>query len=404
MIQESIHQFFVKHRLAPSRLVAAVSGGVDSTALLVALHESGFDVVAAHVNHHLRGAASDADEAFVRDLCARLGVPLHVADGTLDRDAVKARGIEAAAREVRYARLIAIREETGARYVATAHQKNDQAETVRMRMLTGGVLRGIQPVRDDGIIRPLLEVTRDELAAFLRERGIEARHDASNDDPRFLRNRVRTMLRGDTTLATLAGEAEQQWQQRERALDAIPVEVGDDETRFPEWPEDEALRQALLHRHLRRLDPGARPGRRTHASKQVELVRRGSVMVLRRRIVQTPPFEAALTPERPARIAELGVTVHLRRGGTTFQLPEGAVPELVVRNRRIGDRFGSKKLKDVFIDRKIAPGERDRVPLLVWNGEIVCIAGVAVARRFRLAGPAGERYDVWLEGSGAADE
>src|SRR5215210_1918121 len=127
-----IRQFFVKEGIA-GRLIVAVSGGIDSTALLLALtfvDDDSVRPVAAHVNHHLRGAESDEDETFVRELCARLGVPLHVADGTLDPLRVRERGIEAAAREVRYARLTAIRGETNARFVATAHQKNDQAETV----------------------------------------------------------------------------------------------------------------------------------------------------------------------------------------------------------------------------------------------------------------------------------
>src|SRR5204862_6384717 len=116
-------------------LVVAVSGGVDSTALLVALHELGdIELIAAHVNHALRGADSDADEAFTRDLCARLGVPLRVAAGPLDPAAVRHRGVEAAARDVRHARLHEIRKAAGARFIATAHQKNDQAETIVMRL------------------------------------------------------------------------------------------------------------------------------------------------------------------------------------------------------------------------------------------------------------------------------
>src|SRR6185369_12121717 len=98
-------------------VVAAISGGGDSTALLLALAEiEDVELVAAHVNHRLRGKDSDADEAFVRELCARLGVPLHVEDGTLDPAVVRARGVEAAAREVRHARLHEVRERVGGRW------------------------------------------------------------------------------------------------------------------------------------------------------------------------------------------------------------------------------------------------------------------------------------------------
>ena len=428
MIAEAVRQFFVKSGTKPGRIVAAVSGGADSTALLLTLVErriDGYDVVCAHVNHHLRGAESDADEAFVRELCASLDVPLLAADGTLDPERVKARGIEAAAREVRYARLQEIRERTGAQFVATAHQKNDQAETVLMRLLSGSGLaglRGIHPVRDDGFIRPLLEVTREEIEAFLRERNITPRFDRSNDDLRFLRNRVRAFLKetgGIGNLAAVAGQARAMWPMVERAIDAVPVESSDDETRFAEMPEEEWLRGALLQRHIRRLDPEARdfdamriarePGKRISVTRHLELIRDEEGFVLRRR-AESPSlqrdYEAQLTPESAADTP--AGTIHLGQPTTgnrqQIQLPEQALPHFTVRNRRPGDRFHPlgmpcpKKLKDFLIDRKIAAGVRDRIPLVLWNGEIVWVAGVEVSEKFKVTSPpAGERYELWIE-------
>src|SRR5437764_8792307 len=109
MIVDVLRRFFAARDIAPCSIVAAVSGGADSTALLIALVDLRFDVVAAHVNHHLRGYESDGDEAFVRELCERLRVALEVADGTLDPDDVKRIGIEAAAREVRTRLLLDIK-------------------------------------------------------------------------------------------------------------------------------------------------------------------------------------------------------------------------------------------------------------------------------------------------------
>lgn len=396
------------------RIAVAVSGGVDSTALLVALHELRADIVAVHVNHHLRGAESDADEAFVRELCARLDVPLRVHDGTLDAEAVKARGIEAAAREVRYAKL-----QDAADYVATAHQQNDQAETILMRLLTGGgiaALRGIHPLRADGFIRPLLDVTRAEIEAFLRDRDITPRFDQSNDDPRFLRNRVRTFLADvdPAHLAEVAVQARDQWEILERVIDdAEHVTVTDTETRFDSWPENAWLRQALLHRHILRLDPRARLSsrdlerlaratKRTSVTKNLELI--GNTLRIKPR--KTPPFEVELTPERPAFIDALGKTIRIGApdgNGQRIELPPGATPRFVVRNRREGDRFQplglarAKKLKDFLIDRKIAADLRDRLPLLLWNDEIVWVAGVEVSERFKVTGRAeGAQYEVWM--------
>ena len=403
-----------------------MSGGADSTALLLLLSELHGDVFAAHVNHHLREAESDADEAFVRGLCERWNVPLHVADGTLDAERVRQRGVEAAAREVRYARLFETREATGAAFIATAHQKNDQAETVLMRLLTGsgiGGLRGIHAVRGDGIIRPLLDVTREEIEMFLRERGITPRHDRSNDDPRFLRNRVRVLVRelgAVDNLAAVAAQAQQQWPILERAIDAAEnAEISENETRFLRWPDDPWLRQALLHRHIHRLDPGARDvsaadlarlanetGKRVSVTKELELIRKQDALVLRRVPSPTPEFEVALR-DGTAQIDALGVTVHLQAGnratGQPFQIPSPGT--FTIRNRRHGDRFhplgapGPKKLKDFLIDRKIAAELRDRIPLLLWNDEIVWVAGVEISERFKVSDSAGERYVVWLEGS-----
>ncbi len=442
MIRAKVRQFFVKRGFPPCRLAVAASGGTDSTALLVALADlraDGFTILAAHVNHHLRGADSEADEAFVRDLCARLGVEVTVFDGTLDPELVRARGIEAAAREVRYARL----REVDARYVATAHQQNDQAETVLMRLLTGsGIagLRGIHPVRDDGFVRPLLDVTRAEIEEFLRERGIIARFDRSNDDLRFLRNRVRVFLRevgGIESLANVAEQARAQWPLIERAIDDAErahAEVSEHQTRFTSWPEDAWLRGALLQRHIRRLDPHARDFdasriasevdgvRRMSVTKELELVRQGGALVLRRPPTPTDAFEVELTADHPAHIPTLGKTMRITNVGRGFSPPphvggglkprptSGQLIQLpasdgtfLVRNRREGDRFhplglpSPKKLKDFLIDRKIPAELRDRLPLLVWNGEIVWIAGVEVSERFKVTDPPGVLYRVWLD-------
>lgn len=457
-IVQTLRRFFAEAAIEPCTVLVATSGGVDSTALLLGASElraDGFTIRAAHVNHHLRGPESDADEAFVRELCARLGVPLDVADGTLDDERVRRRGVEAAAREVRYQRLNEIRGDT--HFIATAHQKDDQAETVLMRLLTGsGIagLRGIHPIRDDGFIRPLLDVTRAELEAYLRDRGITPRFDRSNDDPRFLRNRVRVLVRelGATdNLAAVAVQARAQWPLLERAIDEAErahANVGEQETRFASWPDDPWLRSALLQRHIRRLDPEARDFdahrianelasiRRTSITKTLELVRQGETLVLRKRPEETPQFEIELSEDAPAYIPEIGKTVHLAPRRTQsgskaetlgaavraaglgrqtlpavpaqlFQLPDDAIATFLVRNRRTGDRFhplgmpSAKKLKDFLIDRKIPAEVRDRLPLLLCNDEIVWVAGVEISERFKVTASGGAIYEVSMEDSGA---
>ena len=433
MVIRTLHRFFENHGIEKCKIVAAVSSGADSTALLAALAElDRFDITAAHVNHHLRGEESDGDERFVRELCARLGIELDVADGTLDPDAVKRSGIEAAARDVRTRLLLDIRRRRGAAFIATAHQKNDQAETIVMRVFTGsGIagLRGIHPVRDDGFIRPLLEVTRAEIEAFLAERGITPRIDSSNADPRFLRNRVRAMLRdfNESVIDNIAGVGEQawtMWQSVERALDAVDVDVTESETRFLELPSDVAQRQALLHRHIRRLDPQARDVSakdltrlandldaltRTTVTKSLELVRRGAIVVLRRIPQPVADYDFPIEPGQALHIPQIDRTITIHPAATSqprnpatqpFQLPPGATPRFHIRNRRDGDRFRplglhvEKKLKELLIDRKIPAEDRDRIPLLVWNDEIVWVAGVEISEAFKISEAPGDRYEA----------
>jgi tRNA(Ile)-lysidine synthase len=446
VIVEAIRRFFALHGIGSGPIVVAVSGGVDSTALLIALVELG-DVrfTAAHVNHHLRGAESDDDEAYVRELCARYDIPLRVADGTLDAEAVRHRGVEAAAREVRHARL---REIAGNALIATAHQKNDQAETVLMRLMTGGgiaALRGIHPVRDDGVIRPMLEVTRAEIEQFLEERKVTPRFDRSNADPRFLRNRVRALLREFDpsvigNLAAIAEQARQQWPLLERAIDAAEhVITTDTETRFRSMPDDAWLRQALLLRHVRRLDPEARDisaddlerlaatTKRASVTKSLELLKEGDEIVLHRRKEPAANFEVGIAAGSEVYIAVVNATIRIdaatrnaqttrrsRRQPTTenaakpqstqlIQLPTGAIPHFTIRNRRDGDRFRplgmqhDKKLKELLIDRKIAASSRDRIPLLVYNGTIAWVAGVEVSELFKVTGDAADLYEVAIE-------
>ena len=421
-------------------LLVAVSGGPDSTALLLALQEIGTPIVAAHVNHHLRGSESDADEAFVRELCDRYRISLRVADGSLDPDAIRHRGIEAAAREVRHARLHAIRGEVGATHIATAHQKNDQAETILMRLMTGGGLaglRGIHPVRSDRVIRPLLEVSRAEVEAFLRERGIEARIDRMNADPRFLRSRIRALLgQFDSSvtdnLAAVARQAHEQWSILESIVDRADTSTTTaNETHFKEMPDEKWIRRALLHRHIHRLDPGARDVsaadlerlaieldsiKRTSVTRTLELLRRRGEWILRRKPVAVEAFEIELRAGDAAYIPEIAATIRVWRtaahgcpdsGGPLsstqrFQLPNNSDAKFVIRNRRDGDRFQplgmtrEKKLKDFLIDRKIPSEFRDRIPLVLWGGKIVLLAGVEISELFKV-GEGGELYEVAIE-------
>ena len=188
---------------APARgqaVVVGLSGGADSVALLdglVALRRRrGLRIVAAHLDHRLREGSAD-DARFCEELCRSLDVPLR--RGAADVRARRAReggGIEEAARHERYAFLRRVCEEEGGALLAVAHTRDDQAETLLLRLLRGAGTTGLAGMRPrrGGLLRPLLAVSRDEVRTHLRERGLAWREDPSNADLALRRNRVRHEL------------------------------------------------------------------------------------------------------------------------------------------------------------------------------------------------------------------
>jgi tRNA(Ile)-lysidine synthase len=225
------------------RLCVAVSGGSDSVALLLLLHEANRDkrnplgagLSAVHVHHNLRGAEADGDQAFVADLCDRLEVHLHLhAVDTPTHAAQQKESTEEAARNLRYAVFQSLLQSGQADAILTAHTLDDQAETVLMKLLRGAWTEGlsaIHPVltfdnksQNGKILRPLLRTRRADLRSFLESRHQPWRDDSTTEDVAFTRNRIRhivlPLLRAenpnlDQTLANLADiarEEESRWQ------------------------------------------------------------------------------------------------------------------------------------------------------------------------------------------------
>jgi len=172
------------------KIIVALSGGADSVCLLYILRDLSFTIEACHVNHKLRGEASDADEQFVRELCEKLDVKLHVCGIDVKALQKKHQSLEECAREARYSYLAEIG--TSA-LIATAHTANDNTETVLLNLTRGAGLRGlcgIPPVRGN-IIRPLIETTRAEILSYLLERDAKYVTDESNSSDEFTRNDLR---------------------------------------------------------------------------------------------------------------------------------------------------------------------------------------------------------------------
>lgn len=191
--------------LSDSRICVALSGGADSVSLLIALNalseELHLELSACHLNHALRGEASDRDELFCRELCERLGVPFYSRKINVAELAEKHESIEQAARRVRYAFFEEALGHFGANVLATAHNANDNAETVLLNLTRGTGLKGlcgIPPVRAFGenienrrVIRPLIYCERAQIEAFLKGRGQASVTDATNLSEDYTRNKIR---------------------------------------------------------------------------------------------------------------------------------------------------------------------------------------------------------------------
>ena len=168
------------------KVVVGVSGGADSVVLAYALKKLGYEIIIAHLNHHLRGAESDADEKFVKSFSKDLGVLYVVKKGFIPKEG----NLENNARKVRYAFLEDVRQKYKADCVAVAHHLDDQIETVLMHMVRGSGLRGQIGIKyqKERLIRPMLDITRSEVLDYAKENGLDYRTDRSNNDLSYERN------------------------------------------------------------------------------------------------------------------------------------------------------------------------------------------------------------------------
>ena len=177
------------------KVVVGVSGGPDSICLLNVLHELKYNICVAHINHGLRENAV-IDEKFVTDFCKSINVPCFVKRVKL-KENLSGMTLEEAGRKVRYDFFHEVMEKENCTKIATAHNSNDNAETVIMNIIRGSGmsgLKGIEPIRDDVIVRPLIECTRKEIEKYCLNKNLNPRHDESNDEAIYTRNKIRLEL------------------------------------------------------------------------------------------------------------------------------------------------------------------------------------------------------------------
>ncbi len=390
-------------------VTAALSGGADSVAmlhLLLALsRQLGITVTAAHFNHHLRGAAADRDEVFCRQLCQDLGVPLAVGGADVAGLArTRRQGVETAAREARYAFL----EGLGG-VVATAHNADDNLETVLLHLTRGAALRGLGgiPPRRGSVVRPVLCLTRAEIAAYLAAEGLPHVEDETNSQALCARNRLRLrvtprLAEENPAVARAVLEASLSLREDEAYLDgqaAALLASARTEAGWQAAPLADAPRPLRL-RALRRLleEHGCRSPGRDHLLAAEALLAAGPGaevrlpgLTLRRQygLLRTDADAAAPFAPFPLEAGERALP-----GGRRLRCSEpfryGGEPGLclalpgpyLVRPRQPGDRLrlagGSKRLREWMIDRKIPAALREGVPVFVRGGAVAAAWGVGV--------------------------
>jgi tRNA(Ile)-lysidine synthase len=386
------------------RVLVAVSGGPDSTALLIAMHESGRDIVAAHYDHALREGSS-AVALQVQALCSQLGVRL-ITEG---RTASLPKGsLQAAARTLRYDFLERTRNQTGADVVALAHTADDLVEGVVLHLLRGCGLAGFRgmPDRRGHYVRPFLNVWKREVRAFLEQRGVVPYEDPANLETRFARVRVRVQVipalerdrPGITRRFHAAALA------AARLHDAAVQAATGPITRsrllaMPEPAAAEALK--VLYTSAGGPEPGLS---RSHVEAMLRLARPGrggrgvdlpgalrfrivgghmEVVSSRRQSPHPPRLEV-----RSCAGCDDGQAVHFRPG---LRLHVGyRRPGL--RMRPLGGR-GTRKLQDIFVDARVPREERDAWPLVFAGEKLAWIPGLAVDADLA-GGPGAENLHV----------
>lgn len=386
-------------------VLVAVSGGVDSMALLLLLsavrRQIPCRVVAAHYEHGIRGEASLEDAAFVEAFCEARGIACHIGHG--DVRAMRSlwrTSLEDAARRARYAFLRETAERVGAARIALAHQQEDQAETLLLHLVHGAGLAGLSGmrVRRGPLIRPLLEVPRAALEAYLRERGIPWREDATNQDVAHARNLLR--LRVFPELRRLNPRAVEAMARTARlaamAEDALTAQASERLSGAVRWlpyggfwqlvdgpPTAEAVRLFARSAGIPPLD-----ARQTEAV--VRLLPGGAENLpggwralrtkLRLHLIRPDPKPA----EAPADAFHLadGTADDLGDGIRRQAFDADRIEGATMRTRLPGDRFsplgmaGEQKLKQALIDAGIDRPFRDLVPLVAIGHRVLWIVGV----------------------------
>ena len=449
-LEHRVLRFIQEHNLIPKqqKLVVAVSGGPDSVCLLHILvniqKELEIELHIAHLNHQLRGAESEADAHYVAELARQWNIP-----ATIESRDVKAYqrekhiSLEEAAREVRYAFLAQVADSSGTSRVAVGHTCDDHIETVLIHLIRGSGtkgLRGLQPISrwqspSLTVIRPLLEVSREETAEYCAQHKLAPRIDTSNLSLSPLRNRIRQQLLpllqsynprvtealirtariAEDDLAFIDEESRQGWEKVARQEGNTVIF---DRQKFLELPP--ALKRHLLRLAIEKLAGNIKDFEMCHIEDMLEALTKpvGKKLILPAGLVFSVDYTQYMLSSEPSPIVPLPAL----EGEHPLKVPgETLIPgwrieakittkeemketdsfaahfdfaktgdKLVARSRRRGDRFQPlgmsqpKKLGEFMIDAKIPHAWRERIPIVCSPEQIIWVAGWRIDERAKV--------------------
>lgn len=441
-VRETVRAAIREHAMTKKgdHVLVGVSGGADSVCLLHVMNalkeEFSLTLTAVHIDHKIRGAEAGRDAAFAEEFCRKLGVSFIQKSVSVPELAKSEKiSLETAGRLARYRCFHEICDEIGAQSVATAHNRNDQAETVLMRILRGaGIsgLAGIRHVRPDGVIRPLLDVSRAEIEAYCLENDLHYCVDSTNLEDDCTRNKIRHLL-----LPMIEKEFNPNILETLSVLAANMREDG-------EFIDGYATR---LYRRIGNPSPKKEPVvldieslKMLAPSIATRLLKKAAQKVMGGRyLVSRQNWEAVrrlLDKETGAKvILPQGLKVTVRYGWLAFEAEQGEMPSpepievvcgnsysfgawhirfdearvgqsveknqmvldserlcgmrLILRTRRSGDRIAvfadgrEKKLKNFMIDQKIPNHIRDTLPLLCSDDQVLAVIGCRVAEPYK---------------------
>ncbi|GAB6151000.1 tRNA lysidine(34) synthetase TilS [Clostridium novyi] len=428
------------------KVVVALSGGPDSICLLHILHtlkdELNISIVAAHVNHCLRGEAADNDEMYVKKICEELGIQCFVKREDVHRIS-KERGIscEMAGREVRYQFFEEVLHKINGNKIAIAHNANDQAETVLMRILRGTGLEGlvgIRPVRDNIFVRPIINLTRDEIENYCDINKLNPRIDKTNFENIYTRNKIRLELipyiqkNFNSDVIEVLNRFSDTVKVDNEYINNVAKEKYNEYSEISEekiilkgqlFKEHEAILTRVIRIAIKNIKGNLNNLEKNHIYDIIDIQKKstGKYIMLPSGIRVTNNYgdiyvykeekkhkvqkinkevELNLLEENVVTNHKLKITLDIIKSKEDIKFDKNPLIKyfdydkikgvIKLRYRKNGDKFmpfgmsGSKKLKDLFIDLKIPKERRDNIPLITFGDDIAWIVGYRISDKFKI--------------------